>query len=82
MPAFLLSLHTLFFIHLPVEKRWSWAWWCTLLIPALGGRDGKIYMFEDSLVYIASSSPAKARERETLPQKTNKKVEFYYNLKH
>jgi hypothetical protein len=58
------------------EKDWSWAWWYTPLIPALGsqhlgGRDRRISEFQDSLVYKVSSRKARATQKN--PVLKNKK---------
>lgn len=38
------------------------AWWCVLLIPALGGRGRQIAELEDSLVHRVSSKTARATQ--------------------
>jgi hypothetical protein len=52
----------------------SRAWWCTPLIPALGGgRDRQISEFEASLVYRVSSRTAKAIQRNPVSKKQTTK---------
>jgi hypothetical protein len=48
------------FIRKRIEAR---QWWCTPLIPALGGRGRRISEFEASLVYRVSSRTARATQR-------------------
>jgi hypothetical protein len=56
-------------------KEKSWEWWCTPLIPALGGRGRWISEFKASLVYKVSSRTARATEKPRLekPKKKKKK---------
>lgn len=50
------------------EKTDRWAWYHTLLIPALGCRGRKISVFKASLVYILKSRPTRLHN-ETLSLK-------------
>jgi hypothetical protein len=72
------------------KKRFvSQAWWCTPLIPALGGRGRQISEFEASLVYRVSSRTARAIQRNSVPKggkncemaRSQEKEGKCYNLK-
>jgi hypothetical protein len=50
-----------------IRNAYSWVWWPRPLIPALGRhRQGKLYKFRASLVYILSSNTAKVMQRDSV----------------
>jgi hypothetical protein len=62
------------------KKNPRWAWWCTPLIPALGGRGRRISEFEASLVYKVSSRTARAKQKNQKKKKRKKERKTHKGL--